>query len=59
LSLPLPREHYGMGLLWGILKLVTLVFGVIIAVLVVVDGTLLANLFRKHRGGDSPPPAVQ
>lgn len=37
-----------MGLLWSILKAMTLVFAVIIAGLVLLDGTLLANLFRKR-----------
>lgn len=37
-----------MGFIWGILKAVTLVFAVIIAGLVVLDGTLLANLFKKN-----------
>jgi hypothetical protein len=36
-----------MGFLWGLVKAVTLVFAVIIAVLVVVDGSLLANLLGK------------
>jgi hypothetical protein len=36
-----------MGFLWGILKTITLVFAVIIAGLVVLDGTLLANLLKK------------
>jgi hypothetical protein len=40
-------EHDGMGLLWGILKAVTLTFGVIIAVLLIIDSTLFANLLRK------------
>ena len=37
-----------MGFLWGFFKAVTLVFAVIIAVLVVVDGSLLANLLGKR-----------
>jgi hypothetical protein len=36
-----------MGFLWGIVKAVTLVFAVIIAALVVIDGSLIANLFSK------------
>ncbi len=36
-----------MGFLWAFFKAVTLVFAVIIAVLVVVDGSLLANLLGK------------
>jgi hypothetical protein len=36
-----------MGFVWGIVKAVTLFFAVIIAVLVVIDGSLIANLFNK------------
>jgi hypothetical protein len=36
-----------MGFLWGFFRAVTLAFAVIIAVLVVVDGSLLANLLGK------------
>ena len=36
-----------MGFLWGLVKAITLAFAVIIAVLVVVDGSLLANLLGK------------
>jgi hypothetical protein len=36
-----------MGFFWGFFKAVMLVFAVIIAVLVVVDGSLLANLLGK------------
>ena len=36
-----------MGLLWGIVKAVTLVFAGVIALLVVVDGSLLSNLLGK------------
>ena len=36
-----------MGFLWLFFKAVTLVLAVIIAVLVVVDGSLLANLLGK------------
>jgi hypothetical protein len=36
-----------MGFLWGLLRAVFLFFAVIVAVLVVVDGTLLANLLDK------------
>jgi hypothetical protein len=36
-----------MGILWGILKAVTLLFGAIIAILLIVDGTLFARLLRK------------
>jgi fumarate reductase subunit D len=40
-------EKARMGFLWAFFKAVTLVFAVIIAVLVVVDGSLLANLLGK------------
>ena len=36
-----------MGFLWGFFKAVALVFAVIIAVLVVIDGSLLASLLGK------------
>jgi hypothetical protein len=36
-----------MGLLWGAFKGIMLFFTVIIAVLVVIDGSLLANLMKK------------
>ncbi len=36
-----------MGLLWGIVKTVTLVMAAIIAILFVLDALLLRNLFRK------------
>ena len=36
-----------MGLLWGIVKTVTLVMAGIIAILLVIDALLLHNLFRK------------
>lgn len=36
-----------MGFLWGILRTVCLFFAVIIAALVIVDGSLLANLLNK------------
>ncbi len=36
-----------MGLLWGIVKTVTLVIAAIIAILFVIDALLLHNLFRK------------
>lgn len=38
-----------MGFIWGIFKAVMLVFAVIIAVLIVVDGSLLANLLGKNK----------
>jgi hypothetical protein len=40
-------EEGRMGFLWGFVKAVTLAFAVVIAVLVVVDGSLLANLLGK------------
>lgn len=36
-----------MGFLWGLLRTVCLFFAVIIAALVIIDGTLLANLLGK------------
>jgi hypothetical protein len=36
-----------MGFLWGLLRTVFLFFAVIIAALIVIDGTLLANLLGK------------
>lgn len=36
-----------MGLLWGFFKAMMLFFSVIIAALVVIDGTLFANLMKK------------
>ena len=38
-----------MGFVWGIFKAIMLVFTVIIAVLVVIDGSLLANLLGKNK----------
>jgi hypothetical protein len=38
-----------MGFIWGFFKAVMLVFSVIIAVLIVIDGSLLANLFGKKK----------
>ncbi len=40
--------HGGMGFLWGIVKTVALVFGVIIALLLILDSALFANLLRKN-----------
>jgi hypothetical protein len=37
-----------MGFLWGLVRAVCLFFAVVVAVLVVIDGTLLANLFGKR-----------
>jgi len=36
-----------MGFMWSIFKVIALIFAVIIAGLVVIDGSLLANLFKK------------
>jgi hypothetical protein len=36
-----------MGFLWGLLRSVFMLFAVVVAILVVIDGTLLANLLRK------------
>lgn len=36
-----------MGFLWGLVRAVFLFFAVIVALLVVVDGTLLANLLGR------------
>jgi hypothetical protein len=37
-----------MGVLWGLVKAVILFFVAIVALLVVIDGTLFANLMRKR-----------
>jgi hypothetical protein len=37
-----------MGVLWGLVKAVVLFFVVVVAALVVLDGTLLSNLMRKR-----------
>ena len=37
-----------MGVLWGLVKALVLFFVVVVAALVVLDGTLLANLMRKR-----------
>lgn len=37
-----------MGFLFGLLRAIMTVFAVAIAILVVIDGSLLANLFRKR-----------
>jgi hypothetical protein len=42
-----------MNVVWGIVKAVALVFSLIIAVLVVIDGSLLANLTGKTE--EAPP----
>jgi hypothetical protein len=36
-----------MGFFWGLLRAVFMFFAVIVAILVVIDGTLLANLLGK------------
>ena len=36
-----------MGFIWGLFKTIFILFAVLIAVLVVIDGSLLANLFGK------------
>jgi hypothetical protein len=36
-----------MGFVWGLVRTVFVFFAVVIAALVVIDGTLLANLFGK------------
>jgi hypothetical protein len=38
-----------MGFIWGVFKAIMLVFSVIIAVLIVIDGSLLANLLGKNK----------
>jgi hypothetical protein len=42
-------EESSMGFIWGFFKAVLLVFAAIIALLVVVDGSLLANLLGKKK----------
>ena len=37
-----------MGFLWGLLKAVVIVFAVIIGILVIVDASLIGNLFRRR-----------
>jgi len=37
-----------MGFLFGLVRAIMTVFAIAIAILVVVDGSLLANLFRKR-----------
>ncbi len=39
-----------MGFLWGLVKTVFVFFAVVIALLVAIDGTLLANLTGKGKG---------
>jgi len=36
-----------MGFLWGLVRIVGLSFAVIVVALIVIDGSLLANLFKK------------
>ncbi|GEM_PF-1431760 len=38
-----------MGFLFGIVRVILTVFTIAIAILVVVDGSLLANLLRKRK----------
>jgi hypothetical protein len=40
-------NSFGMGFFWGLLRTVLLFFAVVIATLVIIDGTLLANLLGK------------
>jgi hypothetical protein len=42
-----PREKNDMGLIWNALKTLALGFAVVIAALVIVDGTLLGNILNK------------
>jgi hypothetical protein len=37
-----------MGTLWSLVKAVVLILTSIVALLVIIDGTLLANLMRKR-----------
>lgn len=37
-----------MGFIWGIFRAVMTIFAVVVAVLVVIDGTLFAKLFKKN-----------
>lgn len=41
-----------MGFLFGFVKTVLLVFAVIVALLIAIDGTLFANLFGKRGDTD-------
>jgi hypothetical protein len=38
-----------MGFIWGLFKTIALICTVVIAALVVIDGTLLANLLGKNK----------
>jgi hypothetical protein len=37
-----------MGFVWGLLRTVCLFIALVVAALVILDGTLLANLLRKN-----------
>ena len=37
-----------MGFIWGVVRAVMVFFAIVVAVLVVIDGTLLGNLFKKN-----------
>jgi hypothetical protein len=37
-----------MGILWSLVKAIVLILAGVVALLVVIDGTLLANLMRKR-----------
>jgi len=39
-----------MGFLWAVLRTIMLFFSVVIAALVVIDGTLFGNLLKKGGG---------
>lgn len=39
-----------MGFLWGLFRTIVLFFAAVIAALVVIDGTLFANLMKKSDG---------
>jgi hypothetical protein len=42
-----PAQFQPMSFIWGVFKAIMLFFSVIIAALVVIDGSLLANLKKK------------
>jgi hypothetical protein len=46
---PRSVEYAGMGLVWGLIKGMALFFAVIIAALVLIDGSLLANVLGKAK----------
>jgi len=37
-----------MGLFWGIVRTIVFGFGLIVALLIAIDGALLSNLLRKN-----------